>query len=63
MRVIERAIDHWPHLFIEQKALHGDLASRRLYIELTVVEIGAFESRWDAVEAAGARGISVGARA
>jgi hypothetical protein len=33
------------------------LTSRRLYIELTVVEIGALEPRWDAVETARARGV------
>ena len=41
----------------------GRLTSRRLYIELTVIEPGALEPRWDVVEAAGACGVSVGAGA
>src|SRR5215204_3100531 len=39
------------------------LTSRRLYIELTVIEAGALEPRWDVVEAAGACAVSVGAGA
>jgi hypothetical protein len=39
------------------------ILSRRLYIELTVIETGALEPRWNAVEAARARGVSVCARA
>src|SRR5262249_12393001 len=37
--------------------------SRRLYIELPVEETGAFETRPDALEAARARGVGIGAGA
>src|SRR5262249_26204766 len=37
--------------------------SRRLYIELPVEEIGAFETRPDTLEAARARGVGIGASA
>jgi len=74
-RACPHKLGHWPNVrswgepdtpgkyqvftrFIERL-----LTSRRLYIELTVIEIGALESHRDAVEAARARGVSVGARA
>jgi hypothetical protein len=46
----------------ERRLLEGAcdaILSRRLYIEPTVIEAGALEPRWNAVEDARARGINV----
>src|SRR5258708_2901847 len=52
-----------PNISSSLNFVNSLLISRRLYIELTVVEAGALEPRWDAVEAARASGVSVGTRA